>query len=63
MKKFDDKLAYITGGLSGIGLEIARQLAYKGADIVLFARNRKKLEQACHAIEKIKKRDDQRSCA
>jgi 3-dehydrosphinganine reductase len=60
MMKFDNKLAYITGGSSGIGLEIARQLASQGANILLFARNKKKLEEARHAIEKIKKHDDQK---
>jgi 3-dehydrosphinganine reductase len=60
MEKFDNKLAYITGGSSGIGLETARQLASLGADIVLFARNRTNLEQARHEIEKNKKRENQK---
>ena len=60
MKKFDNKLAYITGGSSGIGLETARQLASRGADIILFARNSKNLEQARQEIEKNKKRDNQK---
>ena len=60
MEKFDNKLAYITGGSSGIGLETARQLALLGADIVLFARNRENLEQARHEIEKNKKRENQK---
>jgi len=60
MDRFDNKLAYITGGSSGIGLEIARQLAPRGTDIVLFARNRENLEQARHETEKNKKRDNQK---
>jgi 3-dehydrosphinganine reductase len=60
MEKFDNKLVYITGGSSGIGMETARQLALLGANIVLFARNRENLEQARHEIEKNKKRDNQK---
>ncbi|MBP7735429.1 MAG: SDR family oxidoreductase [Spirochaetes bacterium] len=46
MNVFDGKRIYITGGSSGIGLEIARQLASQGADLLLFARDPKKLEDA-----------------
>ncbi|HNW30538.1 MAG TPA: SDR family oxidoreductase [Spirochaetota bacterium] len=45
-KYYVGKRVYITGGSSGIGLEIARQLAPLGADLLLFARNAKKLEEA-----------------
>jgi NAD(P)-dependent dehydrogenase (short-subunit alcohol dehydrogenase family) len=60
MEKFENKLVYITGGSSGIGLDVARQLAQRGADIVLFARNRENLEKALHEIEKNKKRESQK---
>ncbi|HOT45020.1 MAG TPA: SDR family oxidoreductase [Spirochaetota bacterium] len=45
-KYYSGKRVYVTGGSSGIGLEIARQLAPLGADLALFARNAKKLEEA-----------------
>jgi len=42
--------AFITGGSSGIGLELAKQLAAKGHDIAIFARDANKLEDAVKAI-------------
>ena len=35
MKRFEGKVALITGGASGLGLEVARQLAGEGARVVL----------------------------
>tara|TARA_A100000164_G_scaffold156688_2_gene139029 strand:+ start:279 stop:1079 length:801 start_codon:yes stop_codon:yes gene_type:complete len=40
------KTALITGASSGIGFEIAKCLAKKGFDLVITARNKKKLENA-----------------
>lgn len=50
LKDFHNHLIYITGGSSGIGLETARQLAGKGAHIVLMARNAEKLDAACREV-------------
>lgn len=52
MKDIAGKMVYITGGSSGIGLETAKLLASMGARIVVFARDRKKLERAGKIIEK-----------
>ncbi len=48
---FDNKVAIITGGGSGIGLETARALVAQGAKVVLNGRNAEKLEKAAHDID------------
>ncbi|MCR8631321.1 MULTISPECIES: SDR family oxidoreductase [Paenibacillus] len=46
------KIALITGGNKGIGLETARQLGARGFAVVLGARNRTKGEEAASALRK-----------
>lgn len=41
-----DKVAVVTGGTSGIGYEIAKMLAYKGATVVIIGRNNQIHEMA-----------------
>jgi 3-dehydrosphinganine reductase len=50
MAYFSDKLVFITGGSSGIGLETARLLASQGCSLVLFARGEKMLDEALKTI-------------
>jgi 3-dehydrosphinganine reductase len=53
MKDYSTKTAYITGGSSGIGLSLARELVKRGAKVVLIARNRDRLEHACNELESL----------
>lgn len=50
--KLDGKLALVTGANSGIGFEIAKELAARNAHVILACRN---LDNANSAIERIKK--------
>ncbi|MFZ5597399.1 MAG: SDR family NAD(P)-dependent oxidoreductase [Bacillota bacterium] len=52
MKFYKGKIVYITGGSSGIGLEMAKLLASYGSDIIIMARNKNKLDKACREIQK-----------
>ena len=45
MDSFPCHSAVITGASAGIGAAAARELAQKGAGVVLMARNRQKLEK------------------
>ncbi|MBN1654392.1 MAG: SDR family NAD(P)-dependent oxidoreductase [Deltaproteobacteria bacterium] len=57
---FQNRLVFVTGGSSGIGLETARLLAAKGAHIVLLARDLKKLAAAREEIESSRRAPHQR---
>lgn len=45
-----NKIIVITGGSTGIGLAVAKQLALEGANIILVARNKKELEDASEIL-------------
>lgn len=50
MSSFQHKVALITGGSSGLGLEVARQLSRHGAHICLVARRADTLETALETV-------------
>lgn len=54
-----EKSALITGGSSGIGLEIARILVSNGMDIWIIGREREKLDKAIDSLERSRKSNDQ----
>jgi len=63
MQDFNSKIAYITGGSSGIGLAVAKLLAAGGASILIFARRAQVLEEALLQIGKCRISPEQRfSC-
>ena len=47
---FNNKTVWITGASSGIGKELAIQLAHLGANIILSARSADKLNQLCSEL-------------
>ncbi len=48
--KLKGKVAVITGGNSGIGLATAQEFKAQGAEVVIFGRTQKSLEDAVHTI-------------
>ncbi|KJK17046.1 SDR family NAD(P)-dependent oxidoreductase [Pseudomonas sp. NPDC087612] len=51
-----NKIALITGGSSGLGLELAGQLARKGYDVLLLARDEGRLQAAKASLEALNSR-------
>lgn len=62
-KDFTGKVAFITGGSSGIGLACAELLAARGADVAVFARGQEQLDRALTQIERNKVTQRQRFLA
>ncbi len=60
MNYFKGKLVYITGGTSGIGLEMGKLLAAESASCVLIARNVKRLEETKKTLESLAKDGSQK---
>ena len=50
MSKLDGKIAVITGGNSGIGLSTAQRFVQEGANVVIFGRNKARLDQAVETL-------------
>jgi 3-oxoacyl-[acyl-carrier protein] reductase len=46
----DGKVGIVTGGAGGLGLEIAKELAIKGAVVIITSRKKSNLQRACNTI-------------
>ncbi|MBV8866369.1 MAG: SDR family NAD(P)-dependent oxidoreductase [Acidobacteriaceae bacterium] len=51
MNRFDDKVAVITGGNSGIGVAAAKRLHDEGARVAISGRNQKTFDEAVKMLE------------
>jgi NAD(P)-dependent dehydrogenase (short-subunit alcohol dehydrogenase family) len=60
MTNFDDRIVFVTGGTSGMGLAAARALAGLGANVVVFSRSAKEADAALREIEAARSRNAQR---
>ena len=63
MAFYSDKVVYIFGGSSGIGLASACQLTTLGAQVHLFARRERNLAAACKQIDQHNRKTTAYSCA
>ncbi|MDR3577382.1 MAG: SDR family oxidoreductase [Anaerolineaceae bacterium] len=59
MKTFENKLALVTGGSSGIGLGLAKKLAASGANVWILARRSELLNPALKLLEGARQNDHQ----
>lgn len=50
MKKFNNKLAIVTGGNSGIGYATAKELLAEGAKVIITGRRKEALEKAAEEL-------------
>lgn len=60
MDFYTNKLTLITGGSSGIGLALARQITQRGGDVIILARRQDLLNQAINELEPLQIKPEQR---
>jgi NAD(P)-dependent dehydrogenase (short-subunit alcohol dehydrogenase family) len=54
--RFQDKIAIVTGGASGMGKEVARRFVAEGGSVIVNGRDTAKTEAAAHQIDPSGKR-------
>ncbi|MBA4374694.1 MAG: short-chain dehydrogenase [Anaerolinea sp.] len=59
MQPYQSRLALITGGSSGIGFAIAKQILQNEGNVAILARRKELLESAVKALEKVRVHPDQ----
>ncbi|HET9474689.1 MAG TPA: SDR family NAD(P)-dependent oxidoreductase, partial [Steroidobacteraceae bacterium] len=50
MQDFNAKVVVITGAATGIGFSLAKQFVARGADVVIAARRRERLDEAASTL-------------
>ena len=63
MDFYTNKLTLITGGSSGIGLALSRQITQQGGNVIILARRQELLDLAISELESLRVRPDQRIIA
>ncbi len=53
MKQFEDVWVLVTGSSSGLGEEFAKQLAHRGANLILTARSRDRIERQAQNLRQV----------
>lgn len=56
MHRFENQVAIVTGAATGLGLQIAKRLAWEGAKVALFDRDASKIESAAASIDRSRAR-------
>lgn len=59
MNSYNHKFALITGGSTGIGFALAKQIVLNGGNVAILARHQDALDRACSELSQLKIRSDQ----
>ena len=54
MKRYQDKVCYVTASTMGIGFEIAKRMAEEGGKVIICSRKEKNLSDALDKLKHLK---------